>query len=84
MLFACSSPVVFNFVFYRKACAIPDTDTVVITGGYYSQKRVSRYSVQGWQEDLPDLNTGRRNHACAGYMSGGRKVRNKTKYFRLC
>ena len=62
---------------YRDSCAIPDpdTDTVVITGGRYSQNTVSVYSVQGWQDDLPGLITGRYSHACAGYMSGERRVR---------
>ena len=37
---------------------------------------VSRYDVlSGWLEDLPELNIGRYYHACAGYTSGGRKVR---------
>ena len=62
---------------YRDSCAIPDpdTDTVVITGGRWTEKTVSVYSDQGWQEDLPDLITGRVYHACAGYTSGGRRVR---------
>ena len=65
------------YVFYRQACAIPDpdTDTVVITGGWWTQTTVSRYSVQGWVEDLPALSTGRRNHACTSFMSGRRRVR---------
>ena len=72
-----SSSQEFRSACYRQACAIPDpdTDTVVITGGWWTQTTVSRYSVRGWQEDLPGLITGRRNHACAGYMSGGRRVR---------
>ena len=63
--------------YYRRACAIPDpdTDTVVITGGLSSQNTVSMYSDQGWQADLPNINIGRYGHACAGYMSGGRRVR---------
>ena len=70
MLFA-----VCNCVFYRQACAITDSDTVVITGGWNTLKKVSRYSVQEWQEDLPNLITGRMNHACTSYLSGGRRVR---------
>ena len=57
------------------ACAIPDLDTLVITGGGDSLTTVSRYNVGGWLEDLPGLITGRHWHACAGYTSGGRKVR---------
>ena len=57
------------------ACAIPDTDTVVITGGKNTLTTVSVYNDQGWVEDLPELITGRRDHACTSFMSGGRRVR---------
>ena len=65
-----------NIVYYSEACAIPDpdTDTVVVTGGVVTLTKVSVYSVQGWQEDLPSLNTGRHSHACTSYMSGGKRV----------
>ncbi len=56
------------------ACAIPDKDTVVITGGEYTRTTVAVYSVQGWQEDLPSLNIKRWHHACASYMSGEKRV----------
>jgi len=56
------------------ACAIPDEDTVIITGGRYTRNTVSVYSVEGWQEDLPPLNTERSYHACSSYMSGERRV----------
>ena len=66
----------------NQACAIsdPDTDTVVITGGQDTETKsplptVSVYSVQGWKEDLPGLIIGRYFHACAGYTSGGKRVR---------
>merc|ERR1712032_215461 len=39
------------------ACAIPDEDTVIITGGFPSRNTVSVYTVEGWQQDLPPLNT---------------------------
>ena len=60
---------------YSEACAIPDTDTVVLTGGSDTRTTVSRYNDKEWLENLPDLNIGRFRHACAGYTSGGRKVR---------
>ena len=64
-------------VYYSVACTIPDpdTDTVIVTdgaGGTYTT--VSVYSAQGWQEDLPSLNTGRYAHACTSYMTGGKRV----------
>ena len=62
-------------VYYSYACAIPDGDSVIITGGTYSLTTVSIYNVEGWQQDLPPLNTGRNSHACSSYLSGGSKVR---------
>ena len=62
--------------YLSQQCAIPDTDSVVITGGGNERQTVSRYNVLGWQEDLPPLNQGRYDHACAAYISDGRRVRN--------
>ena len=66
-----------NCVYYSYACAIPDEDTgtIIITGGADTLNTVSVYNVEGWQEDLPSLNTGRSSHACSSYMSGERRVR---------
>ena len=65
-------------VYYSWACAIadPDTDTVVVTGGLNTHTTVTVYSVQGWKENLPSLNTGRDLHACTSYMTGGKRVSN--------
>ena len=68
---------------FRIACAIPEDDTVIITGGFYRDgadnpavlNTVSVYNVEGWQEDLPPLNTGRCDHACSSFWSEGRKVK---------
>lgn len=63
---------------YSSACAIniPDTSTVVITGGNNARTTVSVYGLQGWIEDLPNLNYGREDHACLSYISGeGTRVR---------
>ena len=61
---------------FRRACAIPDEDSVVITGGRASgtRKKASRYNRQGWVEDLPDISIGRLHHACAGYTKNGEQV----------
>ena len=62
--------------YYSLACAIPQEDSVILTGGgYYTRNIVSVYNVEGWLEDLPPLNTGRQEHACSSYWSGGRRVR---------
>ena len=60
----------------RKACSIqdPSSATVLVTGGEDTLKTVSRYSLQGWVEDLPLLNVGRYYHGCGGYVSSGDMV----------
>merc|ERR1719369_1453224 len=52
------------------ACSIPDqtTNTLVITGGYFTMDRVSRYDQLGFLEDLPSLNFGKWNHGCGAYL----------------
>ena len=66
-----------NCVYYSFACAIedPDTQTVVITGGWWTRTTVSVYGLQGWVEDLQPLNIRRYWHACSSYMSAGTRVR---------
>merc|ERR1711971_1542538 len=68
-----------DFNFYSSSCAISNRDTVIITGGRGvsyedTMTTVSVYSVKGWLQDLPSLNTGRSNHACSSYWSGERRV----------
>merc|ERR1712013_973393 len=46
-----------------KACGIPDSDSIVMTGGAY-HNFVTRYDVNGFVEDLPQLPHIRYNHAC--------------------
>ena len=48
---------------------------VVITGGDYTKKIVSKYDRNGWVEDLPQLNTGRYYHACGSFSRDGIKVK---------
>ena len=54
---------------FSNACAIPDhhPDYVILTGGQYTQPKVSKYSKNGWVKDFPPLIVGRGTHACAGY-----------------
>ena len=62
-------------VYYRYACSIPLGDEVVLTGGVYTMRTVSRYDKDGWAEDMPSLNQGRWGHGCTAFMSGGEQVR---------
>merc|ERR1712131_279747 len=51
----------------RWACSIELPEMFILTGGFYTETRVSRYTTSGWMEDLPELNDGRWNHGC-GYF----------------
>merc|ERR1719348_2788193 len=63
----------FNLKYKTKyACAISDdaTNTVVLTGGGFhedSSKLVTRYSLGGFEEDMPPLQEGRMDHGCGTY-----------------
>ena len=60
---------------FSDACAIPDGDSVVLTGGMMTLNKVSRYQMdQGWVEDLPELNIGRRYHGCASFTKDDEQV----------
>ena len=61
---------------FRMACAIQLENSVIITGGgYWTQfKRVQEYNLAGSVARLPDLNTGRGNHACGFYVNDGEIV----------
>ena len=50
------------------ACAIELEKTVILTGGEYTMNRVSIYSIQGFERNLPNLLTGRRGHGCGQYI----------------
>ena len=57
---------------YSDACSIPDpdTDTVLVTGGYKTPTIVSRYGKEGWREDFSSgLKTGRYRHGCSSFLS---------------
>ena len=59
----------------RYACSISLGDEVIITGGSYTWKTVSRYNKDGWVEDLPSLKVGRSSHGCTQYSIGEDLVR---------
>ena len=57
---------------FSKSCGIPDTrnEFLYITGNdkeVNNSKQVSQYGPEGFIADLPELITGRWDHACAGY-----------------
>ena len=61
---------------YSESCLIDEGQTFLLTGGGGSMETVSRYNINGWLEDLDNLNTGRRVHGCTMYTNNdGVKVR---------
>merc|ERR1719481_623990 len=57
------------------ACSFTDDNTLIITGGFYTRQKVTRYNTAGFIEDLPDLNQGRYQHGGGAYHTDdGNKV----------
>ena len=62
----------------RDACSIGLMETVVVTGGgiVHSQSTVEVYNTSGIVEQLPDMRTPRREHACGHYVDSNNHVVN--------
>ena len=62
---------------YREACGITDqaNSHIYVTGGLFTERKVSLYGTDGHLRDLPDLNHGRSEHACAGFTRNNKLVR---------
>ena len=54
---------------------------MILTGGYYSPKKVQQYNLAGSMERLPNLNTGRSGHGCGSYLHSGEVVSTNTIEF---
>jgi len=52
-----------------QACVIELPEMFIVTGGYYSTTKVSKYSTSGWIEDLPELNEGRYDQGCGFFYN---------------
>ena len=50
------------------SCSIQLDDQVVVTGGTNPKNKASVYNMDGWVQDLPDLNQGRYKHGCGHYV----------------
>ena len=70
---------------YSYACAIDLGQTVVITGGHWTMRRVTEYNEDGQTKELPKLDRGRRSHGCASYVDKeNRIVMIFTTFVRRC
>ena len=56
------------------------TYSVILTGGTLSPSRVDEYNLQGSVARLPDLNTGRSEHACGHFVRSGQLVSRKVLF----
>ena len=65
-----------RYPYFSYACSIEEADTVTLTGGmeYTSDKIVTRYQQDGSSESLPNLNHGRRWHACGHYTTSDNSI----------
>jgi len=54
----------------RNACSMTDltSESVILTGGYKTRDKVTRYDMQGFVEELPSLLVGRYKHGCGAYL----------------
>ena len=66
--------------YFSSACAIGLLDSVIITGGQYSLNRVQEYNLSGALGRLPDLKTGRQDHACGRFIHNGEVVSRMLMY----
>ena len=64
------SIVIILIFIFSYACTIDLQDRVVVTGGWVNDAiaTVQVYTLSGPQEQLPDLQTPRLDHACAHYL----------------
>ena len=69
--------VISRILCCRSSCSIQLEESVIITGGwtgFRSQNRVQQYNLAGSMGRLPDLKTGRYDHACGHYLHNGEVV----------
>ena len=59
---------------YSAACAIDMGQTVIITGGWNTMKKVTQYNEDGLHKELPELITGRRYHGCSSYVNSDKNI----------
>merc|ERR1719206_1314750 len=54
-----------------KVCSFTDGDSVILAGGYANgyKTKVTRYNMQGFVEDLPDLNQEKYGHGCGCFTN---------------
>ena len=49
-------------------------EMVILTGGYYTENKVTVYNTEGWVEDWAQLQTGRYWHACGHFINMDNQV----------
>ena len=59
---------------FRHACSIELKEMVILTGGEYTESKVTVYNNEGFVADWPELKTGRYNHGCGHFVNTDNKV----------
>ena len=63
-----------NLMSIRYACSIELKEMVILTGGQYTESKVTVYNNEGFVKDWPELKTGRYNHGCGHFVNTDNKV----------
>ena len=64
--------LIIDVIFFSGGCLIDEDETFLLTGGAVrgsTVSTVSRYNINGWVEDLDNLNTGRYGHGCSQFTN---------------
>ena len=61
--------IIANILCFSDVCGIQHDDVFIITGGWFTMEIVSKYGKNGWIQDLPKLQTGRKHHGCGHFFS---------------
>ena len=67
---------VLILIVLRSACSVQEeeNDAILVIGGNFTEKIVSKYNRNGWVEDLPSINDGRRSHSCSNFVRNSERV----------
>ena len=67
--FCYQSLLFFKFILFSRACGIEVDDLFFVTGGRSHGKTVIAYTEAGVGTYLPNLRTGRYDHACSKFVT---------------
>ena len=63
-----------NLMSIRYACSIELKEIVILTGGQYTESKVTVYNNEGFVADWPEVKTGRYSHGCGHFVNTNNEV----------